>query len=117
MNDNTNRVSIFWIVFTLVFIGQGTLPCQKARGDITWGYPIGFDQSAYLLRTYMMHEKFKAGGLVKRMQDWFPAEAPTGALLTLQEAGGLFFLNSLVSERLYQCKDSPFRMIIKKIFK
>ncbi len=76
------------VVIAALALGVGELVAWNgfAVREITWAFPIGFDQSSYGLQSFRLYESIRARGLFPALRDHVLSPSPQGMLLQLEGA-------------------------------
>jgi hypothetical protein len=69
-----------WWILVLLLLLEAGLYGQHALRDVVSGHPLGYDQSAYLTKSYRIYDSFRTDGLGTGLRKAFKEPAPTGML-------------------------------------
>jgi hypothetical protein len=75
-----------WLGVIVLISVQFALFLQFAKREIVWGYPMAFDQTAYLTQAYETFEHIRTDGLFSGLLHGLQMRVPNGTLLHLQAA-------------------------------
>jgi len=79
-----------WYVVVLLLLCEYGLFRQQMLREVTWAYPSGFDQTAYLIQAYVDYERIISAGFLSGLKASLLAPSATGIMLQTQAA--LLFL-------------------------
>src|SRR5204863_9722929 len=88
--DKSPRPMLPWLGFALLLAVQYGMFRQYAEREVTWCYPVGYDQTAYLARSYACHQHILDRGPGQGVLSALEQQVPNG--LVFEAEAGLLYL-------------------------
>lgn len=92
--DRRLALSAGWALFAALLLLQYLVFVHRAQREITWAYPMHFDQTGYLAQSYETFEVMRHEGLFRGVLHGLKVNAAQGKLLHLQAACLYLFLGA-----------------------